>query len=179
MNKEYVLKVAGLTRRLPICPINDKLDIAAFIMFSDIELTIACAQELKKKLPDCDVILTAESKGIPLAYELARQLNVPYVVARKSVKLYMTNPVSVKVKSITTEKIQTLYLSQEDADKLKGKKVIIADDVISTGESILSLEKLTEAAGGTIIAKSAVLAEGAAADRTDIIYLEKLPVFFK
>jgi len=136
-------------------------------------------KSLKRSFLIAILLLTAESKGIPLAYELARQLNVPYVVARKSVKLYMTNPVSVKVKSITTEKIQTLYLSQEDADKLKGKKVIIADDVISTGESLLSLEKLTEAAGGTIIAKSAVLAEGTAADRTDIIYLEKLPVFFK
>ena len=152
----------------------DKLDMHAFMMVWHTELMIACTQVLKKQLPQSDANLTAESKGIPLAYELARQLNVPYVVARKSIKLYMTNPVSVKVKSITTEKLQTLYLSQEDADKLKGKKVIIADDVISTGESILSLEKVSEDAHTPIIAKSAGLAEGTAAERTDITYHDKL-----
>ncbi|MGN0620568.1 MAG: phosphoribosyltransferase family protein [Porcipelethomonas sp.] len=179
MNKTYTLKIAGHTRELPICPINEKLDIAAFVMFSDVEITVSCARELIKKLPECDVILTAESKGIPLAYELARQLGIPYVVARKSVKLYMSNPVSVNVKSITTESVQTLYLSEDKAAMLKGKRVLIADDVISTGESLIALEKLTEAAGGNIAAKAAVLAEGEAADRTDIIFLEKLPVFPK
>ncbi|MGN0581021.1 MAG: phosphoribosyltransferase family protein [Ruminococcus sp.] len=176
---EYTLKVAGLTRKLPICPLNDKLDIAAFIMFSDVELTEACAEQLLAKCPGFDVIITAESKGIPLAYEMARQSEKPYVVARKSVKLYMTDPISVNVKSITTAAEQTLYLSKEKAELLRGKKVLIVDDVISTGESLTALEKLTERAEGIIAAKSAVLAEGDAADRTDIIFLEKLPLFFK
>lgn len=179
MAETYKLQVAGLTRELPICPLNDKLDIAAFIMFSDVELTVACAQELIRKCPECDVIITAESKGIPLAYEMARQLGKPYVVARKSVKLYMTNPVSVSVKSITTANEQTLYLSEEKAELIRGRKVLVVDDVISTGESLIALEKLVSEAGGEITAKAAVLAEGDAADRDDIIFLEKLPLFFK
>ena len=179
MSNAYKLEVAGLTRYLPLCPLNDKIDIAAFIMFSDVELTVACAEELIKKCPECDVILTAESKGIPLAYEMARQMGKPYVVARKSVKLYMTNPVSVCVKSITTAAEQTLYLSEEKSEMLKGKKVLIVDDVISTGESLKALEKLVESAGGNIECRAAVLAEGDAADRKDIVFLEKLPLFFK
>lgn len=179
MNNIYTLNVAGLTRKLPICPINDKLDIAAFIMFSDIELTVSCAKELIKKCPECDIILTAESKGIPLAYEMARQLGKSYVVARKSVKLYMTEPISVTVRSITTENEQTLYLSKEKADLIKNKKVLIVDDVISTGESLSALERIVELSGGIIIGKAAVLAEGDAAERTDIVFLEKLPLFFK
>ncbi len=175
----YKMTIAGLERELPLCPLNDKIDIAAFIMFSDVELTIACADELIKKCPECDVIITAESKGIPLAYEMARQLCKPYIVARKSVKLYMTNPVSVAVKSITTANEQTLYLSEEKAELIKGKRVLIVDDVISTGESLIALEKLVTEAGGEITAKAAVLAEGDAADRDDIIFLEKLPLFFK
>lgn len=175
----YTLNVAGLTRQLPICPINDKLDIAAFIMFSDVELTIACAEELLKKVPDFDVILTAESKGIPLGYELSRQSGKKYIVARKSVKLYMKNPVYVQVKSITTENTQTLYLDENDINYLKGKKVLIADDVISTGESLNSLVELVNKANGIVACKSAVLAEGDAADRDDITFLEKLPLFFK
>ncbi len=175
----YKMIIAGLERELPLCPLNEKLDIAAFIMFSDTELTVAASKELLKKCPDFDVILTAESKGIPLAYEMSRQSGKPYVVARKSVKLYMTDPVSVTVKSITTAAEQTLYLSQEKAAMLKGKKVLLADDVISTGESISALVKLTEAAGGEVAGKAAVLAEGDAADRDDIVFLEKLPLFFK
>jgi len=175
----YRMKIAGLERELPLCPLNDKLDIAAFIMFSDVEITVASARELLKKCPDFDVILTAESKGIPLGYEMARQSGKPYVVARKSVKLYMSDPISVKVKSITTAAEQTLYLSGDKAEMIRGKRVLIADDVISTGESLTALEKLVEAAGGDIATKAAVLAEGDAADRTDIIFLEKLPLFFK
>lgn len=175
----YKMTIAGLERELPLCPLNDKLDIAAFIMFSDTELTVAASEELLKKCPDFDIILTAESKGIPLAYEMSRQSGKPYVVARKSVKLYMTEPVSVTVKSITTAAEQTLYLSQEKAAMLKGKRVLLADDVISTGESIAALVKLTEAVGGEIAGKAAVLAEGDAADREDITFLEKLPLFFK
>ncbi len=179
MAETYTLNVAGLTRELPICPLNEKLDIAAFVMFSDVELTVACAKELIAKCPECDVIITAESKGIPLAYEMARQLEKPYVVARKSVKLYMKDCISINVKSITTAKEQTLYLSSEKAEMIKGKRVLIVDDVISTGESLIALEKLVTEAGGEICCKAAVLAEGDAADRDDIIFLEKLPLFFK
>ena len=175
----YTLNIAGLKRELPLCPINDKLNIAAFIMFSDVELTIACAEELLKRVPDFDIIVTAESNGIPLGYELSRQSGKKYIVARKSVKLYMKNPVAVEVKSITTDGRQTLYLDENDMRELKGKRVLIADDVISTGESLHSLVELAERAGGNIVCKSAVLAEGDAADRNDIIFLEKLPLFFK
>ncbi len=175
----YTLDVAGLKRELPICPVSDKLDIAAFIMFSDVELTVKCAEELLKKVPDFDVILTAECKGIPLGYEMARQCGKNYIVARKSVKLYMKNPISVEVKSITTENKQVLFLDEDAVSELKGKKVLIADDVISTGESLSALVSLTEKAGGNVVCKSAVLAEGDAADRDDIVYLEKLPLFFK
>lgn len=173
------MKIAGLTRELPLCPINEHLKIAAFIMFSDVEITIAAAKELLKKCGSFDVILTAEAKGIPLAYEMARQSGKPYVVARKSKKLYMKNPISVYTTSITTSAEQTLILSEDKANMLKGKRVLIADDVISTGESLLSLEELVKAAGGIVSVKAAVLAEGDAANRDDIIYLEKLPLFEK
>ena len=179
MAETYKMTIAGLERELPLCPLNDKIDIAAFVMFSDVELTVAVAEKLLSKSPYFDVILTAESKGIPLAFEMARESGKPYVVARKSVKLYMTDPISVKVKSITTAVEQTLYLSKEKADMLKGKKVLIVDDVISTGESLLALEKLVAEAGGIVSGRSAVLAEGDAADRKDICFLEKLPLFFK
>ena len=173
----YTLNVAGLTRELPICRINDDLEIAAFIMFSDVELTVACASELLKRVPDFDVILTAESKGIPIAYECARQSGKPYVVGRKEVKLYMTDPIKVEVRSITTDHVQTLILSKEDVELIKGKKVLLLDDVISTGESLTALERLAEKAGGIITARAAVLAEGDAAERHDIIFLEELPLF--
>ncbi len=173
----YTLKVAGLTRELPLCPVNEHLDIAAFIMFSDTELTEACAAALLEKLPDFDVMITAESKGIPLAYEASRRSGKPYYVARKGIKVYMTDPVSVTVKSITTADVQTLHLGSGEAAALRGKKVLIIDDVISTGESLKALEKLVEAAGGIVAAEAAVLAEGDAADRKDIVFLEKLPLF--
>ena len=179
MANTYKMTIAGLERELPICPVSDKLDIAAFVMFSDVEVTVKAAEELLKKCPDFDIIITAESKGIPLAYEMARQSGKSYVVARKSVKLYMTDPVEVEVKSITTADVQKLYLAADKAAMLKGKKVIIVDDVISTGESLKALETLTAAAGGSIAGEAAVLAEGDAADRDDIIFIEKLPLFFK
>lgn len=179
MANTYKMTIAGLERELPLCPLNDKIDIAAFVMFSDVELTVAAAEELLKKCGDFDIILTAESKGIPLAYEMARQCGKTYVVARKSIKLYMTDPISVKVKSITTANEQVLHLSAEKAAMIRGKRVLLLDDVISTGESLIALEKLVNAAGGNIAAEAAVLAEGDAADRDDIIFLEKLPLFFK
>ena len=179
MAEYYEMKIAGLDRKLKKCPVNEKLDIAAFIMFSDVEVTVRSAEQLLAKAPEFDVILTAECKGIPLAYEMARQSGKTYVVARKSVKLYMQDVVSVNVKSITTTNEQVLHLDGEKAELLKDKKVLVVDDVISTGESLKALEYLAEKAGGTVAGRVAVLAEGDAADRTDIIYLEKLPLFFK
>ena len=177
--KTYSMQIAGLTRELPICEVNEHLDIAAFVMFSDVELTVKCAEELLKIAPEHDLILTAESKGIPLAYEMAKQEGKNYILARKSAKLYMTNPIEVKVKSITTAKVQSLFIDELDANKLDGKRVLIVDDVISTGESLKALEELVKHTNATIVGKMAVLAEGDAAERNDIKYLEKLPLFFK
>ena len=177
--KTYTMQIAGLTRELPICEVNEHLDIAAFVMFSDVELTVKCAEELLKIAPEHDLILTAESKGIPLAYEMAKQEGKNYILARKSAKLYMTNPIGVKVKSITTAKVQSLFIDELDANKLDGKRVLIVDDVISTGESLKALEELVKHTNATIVGKMAVLAEGDAAERNDIKYLEKLPLFFK
>lgn len=176
----YTLHVAGLTRELPICKVDDKLDIAAFIMFGDVELTVDCARELVKIAPEHDVIITAEAKGIPLAYEMAKQMGVNrYLIARKSPKLYMKNPIAIDVRSITTAKQQMLYMDADDAEYLKGKRVLIVDDVISTGESLKAVETLVEKAGGTVVGKMAVLAEGDAKDRDDIKFLAPLPLFFK
>jgi adenine phosphoribosyltransferase len=177
--KYYRLKVAGLERDLAICPVNEHLDIAGFIIFGDCELTEACARELKDKLPEHDYMITAEAKGIPLIHELARQLGEKkHFVARKGLKAYMREPISVEVKSITTSKVQTLYLDGYDAKMMKGKKILIIDDVISTGESVLALEKLIEEAGGIVCGKACILAEGDAIGREDIVYLEELPLFF-
>ncbi|MBO5788710.1 MAG: adenine phosphoribosyltransferase [Clostridia bacterium] len=175
---EYKMTIAGLERKLPLCPINEKLYIGAFIMFGDTELTEACAVELLKKAPDFDVLVTAESKGIPLVCSMARLSGKgKYVLARKSVKLYMKDVVSCVVKSITTAADQVLYLDGSDAEYLKGKKVLIVDDVISTGASLLAIEKLVEMSGGNIVGKMAVLAEGDAIGRDDIIVLADLPLF--
>lgn len=175
----YKITIAGLERELELFPVSDKLDIAAFIMFGDVEITEASAQELLKICPEHDVVVTAEAKGIPLCYEMARQGCKNYVVARKGVKVYMRNPIEVNVKSITTENEQELYLGEGDADFIKGKRVLIVDDVISTGQSLEAIEELVTKAGGNIVGKAAVLAEGDARGRKDIIYLEELPLFFK
>ena len=178
MKKSYTLKVAGLERELPLCPLNSSLYIGAFVIFGDVELTCACARELIKIAPEHDVIITSESKGIPLAYEMVRQMGVnKYLLARKMQKLYMTDVFSTEVTSITTAKKQTLYLDGADAEYMRGKKVLIVDDVISTGESLRAIETLVEQAGGNIVGKMAILAEGDAKDREDIKYLEVLPLF--
>ena len=174
----HEMPIAGLKRQLPLCPINDELYIGAFIMFGDVEITKVAAEQLLAKSPEFDIIITAESKGIPLAYEMARQAGIDdYVVARKAPKLYMQNVISTEVNSITTDHIQTLCLGQKEADMMRGKRILIVDDVISTGESLKSLETLVNQVGGNIVGKATVLAEGEAADRDDIIFLEKLPLF--
>ncbi|MDR0917628.1 MAG: adenine phosphoribosyltransferase [Oscillospiraceae bacterium] len=175
----YELKVAGITRQLVKCPLNEKIDIAGFIMLGDVELTVACAEELLKKSPKFDVIFTAEAKSIPLAYEMARQSGKPYVVARKSKKLYMYDTIETTVRSITTDNIQKLYLSGAEIEIVKGKNVLIVDDVVSLGDSLRAMEELVQSAGGNIVGKAFVLAEDKAAERDDIIFLEKLPLFFK
>ena len=174
----YHMTVAGLERDLPICPLNENLSIAGFVIFGDQELTVACARELLKRAPEYDYIITAEAKGIPLAHEMARQAgNQKYFLARKGPKLYMRDIFSVTVQSITTAKEQKLYLDGADAALMKGKKILLVDDVISTGESLKALEALVEKAGGIICGRMAILAEGDAQDREDLVYLEKLPLF--
>ena len=178
MSMTYPMTIAGLKRELPLCPVTDDLYIGAFVIFGDVELTVACARELLKKAPEYDVLITAESKGIPLGYEMARQAGVNrYLIARKASKLYMKNVFTVKVNSITTDHEQTLCLDGDDAEYMKGKRVLIVDDVISTGESLRAVEELVKEAGGNIVGKMAILAEGDAAGRDDILYLEKLPLF--
>jgi len=179
MQDYYEITIAGSKRKLPICSVNEKLDIAAFIMFGDVKITIKSAQALLEKCPEFDYIITAESKGIPLAYEMARQTGKPYIVARKGKKLYMVEPLVVEVRSITTTGVQTLVLDKSDADLMNGKRILIVDDVVSTGESLTAIETLVNEAGGNIVGKAFVLAEGDAKDREDIIYLEPLPLFFK
>ena len=174
----YRLKVAGIERDLPLCPISDSLYIGAFILFGDIELTERCAEELYKKAPEHDVMLTAESKGIPLIHAMCRLSGKNrYVLARKSVKLYMSDVLVCETKSITTGHVQTLYIDGADAEYMKGKRVLIVDDVISTGGSLKSLENLVRQAGGEVVGKMTILAEGDAIGREDIVYLEKLPLF--
>ena len=179
MAEYYTMKIAGLERKLEKFPVNDKMDIAAFIIFGDVELTVAGCAELLKKLPEFDVILTPEAKSIPIAYEMARQTGKPYVIARKGMKVYMRNPLEVDVTSITTKQQQHLFLGETEVNMLKGKRVLIIDDVISTGESLAAVRDLVKEAGGKEAAACAFLAEGDAADRDDIIFLEKLPLFFK
>lgn len=176
--KTYTLNVAGLTRELPIIKLSYDLSIASFVILGDTEIVRKTAPIIAKKLPEVDFIVTAEAKGIPLAYEISRVLNLnEYVVARKSIKAYMEEPIEVEVNSITTTNSQKLYLNNQDAKKIKGKRVALVDDVISTGQSLKALERLVEKAGGKVLAKAAILAEGDAKDRKDIIFLEALPLF--
>ena len=174
----HTMTSAGVTRDLPLCKVNDELYIGAFVIFGDVELTVACARDLLKAAPEHDILITAESKGIPLVYEMARQSGVNrYLIARKAAKLYMRDVFSTDVTSITTANRQMLCIDGEDAAYMKGKRVLIVDDVISTGGSLAAVEKLVNQAGGIIVGKMAILAEGDAQKRDDIIYLEKLPLF--
>ncbi|MBQ8738518.1 MAG: adenine phosphoribosyltransferase [Clostridia bacterium] len=176
--KYYNMNIAGLDRALPICRVTDDLYIAGFVIFGDPELTTACAKALLEKAPEYDYMITAEAKGIPLIHEMARlQGNQRYILARKGPKLYMTDIISVSVQSITTSKVQNLYLDGADAKLMQGKRVLIVDDVISTGESLHAIEELVRRSGGEVVGKMAILAEGDAIDRGDITYLEPLPLF--
>lgn len=178
MDRNYKMTIAGVERELPLCKVNDKLYIAAFIMFGDVEVTVRSAEELLKKAPEFDVLITAESKGIPLVHEMARQSGRNYyIVARKGPKLYMKDVITTQVDSITTAHTQTLCIGAAEAESMNGKRVLIVDDVISTGESLAALEALINQVGGNIVGRMAVLAEGDAKDREDIIYLEPLPLF--
>ena len=176
---KYKMNIAGLDRELPLCKVSDDLYIGAFIMFGDAEITVACARELLARAPkDYDYLLTAEAKSIPLIHEMARQSGAKkYFIARKGPKVYMPDPLHVEDQSITTAGVQKLYLGRDDAELIRGKRILLMDDVISTGGSIHAMEALVNMAGGTVAGRIAVLAEGAAADRTDIKYLERLPVF--
>ena len=178
MEKNYTIDIAGVKRELPLCKVNDDLYIAAFIMFGDVEITTNSAKALLEKAPEFDVLITAESKGIPLLYEMARQSgNNYYIVARKGPKLYMKDIITTQVDSITTDHVQTLCIGSEEAEAMNGKRVLIVDDVISTGESLAALETLINKVGGNIVGRMAVLAEGDAISRTDITYLAPLPLF--
>ena len=174
----YPINIAGCDRKLPICPVTDDLWIGAFVIFGDQELTVACARDLLEKAPEYDYLISAEAKGIPLVHEMARQHgDAKYFLARKAPKLYMTGVFEVTVNSITTAKEQKLYLDTADAEMMRGKRILIVDDVISTGESLKAVEALVEKAGGNICGRMCILAEGDAIDRDDIVYLNPLPLF--
>lgn len=174
----YDIDIAGLKRSLPICRVTDDLYIGAFVMFGDVELTVHCANELLARAPEYDYLIAPEAKAIPLLYEMARQSGAEkYFVARKHAKAYMTGVMEVEVKSITTDMVQTLIIDTADAEIIKGKRILLVDDVISTGESIRALEQLVTEAGGIIAGRMAPLAEGDAFLRDDIITLAQLPLF--
>ena len=179
MSEYYRVNIAGMERDLLRCPLNDKLDIAAFIIFGDVELTVHAAAELLKRLPEFDYIVTPEAKSIPLAYEMSRQSGKKYFVARKKPKLYMKDPVIVNVRSITTESVQTLIMDSSEGEQIRGKRVVILDDVISTGESLKAVEELCAKFDANVVAKAAVLAEGDAAKRDDIVFLGEIPLIEK
>lgn len=176
--KSYSINIEGLDRQLPICPLNDKLSIGAFVIFGDPELTTACARALLDRAPEYDYLISAEAKGIPLVHEMARLAgNQKYFLARKAPKLYMTGVMEVTVRSITTAAVQKLYLDTADAELMRGKRILLVDDVISTGESLRAMEQLVEEAGGIVCGRMTILAEGDAIGRSDITYLQPLPLF--
>lgn len=178
MKKTYSMEIAGVKRDLPLFPVNENLQIAAFILFGDVEITKACAAELLKIAPEYDIMITAECKSIPLIYEMARQAgHNDYIIARKGPKVYMEDIITTSVDSITTAHTQSLCIGKAEVEKMKGKKVLIVDDVISTGESLAAIEELVIKAGGNIVGKMAILAEGDAINREDITVLAPLPLF--
>lgn len=174
----YEMAVAGLKRALPLCPLNDEMMIAAFVIFGDVELTCACARDLLKIAPEFDYMVAPEAKAIPLVHEMARQSGRnEYFLVRKAPKLYMDGVFEAVDRSITTQGEQHLYMDGADARKIRGKRILILDDVISTGGSLAAVENLVEQAGGNVVGRMAILAEGKAALRKDILFLEKLPLF--
>ncbi|MDW7670267.1 MAG: phosphoribosyltransferase family protein [Bacillota bacterium] len=176
--EHYELQIAGLKRRLPIVQVSEGMALASFVILGDCELVQAAAPLILEKLPPVDYLLTAEAKGIPLVHEMCRLLNHPYyVVARKSLKPYMEEALMTEVVSITTQHKQHLYLNGADAALISGKRVAVIDDVISSGESLNALERLAKDADARVVARAAILAEGFASDRDDILFLEELPFF--
>ena len=173
----YPIDICGMTRELPLCRLNDEMCIGAFVIFGDVPLTEHAAAELLRRAPEFDYLIAPEAKAIPLVYEMSRQSGVKYLLARKKAKAYMSDVFEVKVQSITTAGEQTLVIDRADADAMRGKRIVIVDDVISTGESLRAMEELVNAAGGRIVAKMAILAEGDAASRDDITVLAPLPLF--
>ncbi len=178
MKEYYEMTIAGCKRRLPMCKLDNGLVIAGFVIFGDVELTCACAEELLKRVPEFDYMIAPEAKAIPLIYEMAKQSGKnEYLLARKAAKAYMKGVFKYEYTSITTKGTQTLYMDLQDAEKMKGKSILIIDDVVSTGESLKAMEELVNKAGGNIVGKAFILAEGDAAKRDDVIYLEPLPLF--
>ena len=177
--QKYRITVGNQTRDLPLNPISDDTAIASFVLLGDDAMSKTAAELLIQRLPKkFDYVVTVESKGIILAHDISLITNHPRsFVIRKSVKSYMENPLPTTVDSITTKGQQQLVLDGADAAELKGKSVVLVDDVVSTGGSLKSAEKLLNLAGCQIIAKAAILAEGAAAERDDVIFLGKLPLF--
>ena len=174
----YEMDIAGMKRDLPLCRVSDDTYIGAFVIFGDVELTVHCAKELLKRAPAYDYLIAPEAKSIPLLYEMARQSGADkYFLARKGPKLYMTGVFEVTVRSITTMSLQKLVLDVKDAELMRNKRILILDDVISTGESLNAMEQLVTKAGGIVAGRMAILAEGTATNRDDIIYLAKLPLF--
>ena len=176
----YTMNIAGLERQLPLCKVANDLYIGAFICFGDAEVTVACAREMLKLVPaeDYDYLFTAEAKSIPLIHEMARQSGAKkYFIARKGAKAYMPDPLCVEDQSITTAGVQKLYLGRDDAELIRGKRILLMDDVISTGGSLRAMEELVKLAGGTVVGRLAVLAEGDAQYRDDIKFLAPLPLF--
>lgn len=178
LQKYYPVTVAGIKRELPVIALNDSLAVASFVILGDCELVCEAAKELSKRLPEADWIVTAEAKGIPLAHELSRLLGMPrYIVARKSIKPYMSEPLTITVNSITTQKEQTLCLNGVDAEAISGKRVLLVDDVISTGESVEAIQSLVEKAGGKVVGRAAILTEGDPESHRNVISLGNLPLF--
>lgn len=175
----YTVRIEGVTRHLPLFAVSPQLRIAVFNLLGDTEITIAAARGLTKKLSrvKADVLVTAEAKSIPLAYHLSVEMSKPYVVLRKEYKPYMGSALSAETLSITTGKPQTLYLDEKDQLLLRGKRVILVDDVISTGSTLQGMRLLMDKAGAEIVAEAAVFTEGERAQWGHIIALGHLPLF--